>query len=136
MFFQLSTHNMKYYIDSEGYLMSLSPIEGGIEVDAPKLDMPLSQYKLVNNEWILSDVVPQRVINIMNNQKTEASANIVLKRRLAELSSSDWTDTASAPARLGNELYDQWQTYRQDLRDITIQSGYPLNVVWPTKPQG
>ena len=52
-----------------------------------------------------------------------------------KLLDSDWTDTASAPARLGQTLYAQWQTYRQDLRNIPEQSGYPLNVVWPTPPQ-
>jgi hypothetical protein len=25
-------------------------------------------------------------------------------------------------------------TYRQALRDITVQSGFPYDVVWPTKP--
>jgi hypothetical protein len=55
--------------------------------------------------------------------------------RLQKLQESDWTDTASAPARLGQTLYDQWQTYRQALRDIPEQPGYPLNVVWPTPPQ-
>jgi len=51
------------------------------------------------------------------------------------LLNSDWTDTLSAKNRLGQERYDQWQTYRQALRDITTQSTYPINVVWPTPPQ-
>lgn len=55
--------------------------------------------------------------------------------RLQKLLDSDWTDTASAPTRLGQTLYAQWQTYRQALRDITTQATYPLNVVWPTPPQ-
>lgn len=28
-----------------------------------------------------------------------------------------------------------WLDYRQALRDITSQSGFPSNVVWPTKPE-
>ena len=55
--------------------------------------------------------------------------------RLQKLLDSDWTDTASAPTRLGQTLYAQWQTYRQALRDVPTQSGYPVNVVWPTPPQ-
>lgn len=51
-----------------------------------------------------------------------------------KLFDSDWTDTITAPSRLGKELYDQWQTYRQALRDIPKQSGYPFNVVFPTPP--
>jgi Phage tail assembly chaperone protein len=47
---------------------------------------------------------------------------------------SDWTDTLSAKTRLGQELYDKWQTYRQALRDVPEQTGYPLNAVFPISP--
>jgi hypothetical protein len=50
------------------------------------------------------------------------------------LSASDWSDTASAPERMGQELYNAWQSYRQALRDITKQSSFPFEVVWPTPP--
>ena len=50
------------------------------------------------------------------------------------LSKSDWTDTASAPARLGQALYEQWQTYRQALRDIPSQRGFPTDINWPQPP--
>tara|TARA_R110000850_G_scaffold220646_1_gene346388 strand:+ start:38 stop:355 length:318 start_codon:yes stop_codon:yes gene_type:complete len=33
-----------------------------------------------------------------------------------------------------NTLSTGWSTYRQALRDITGQSGFPYNVIWPTKP--
>jgi hypothetical protein len=63
----------------------------------------------------------------------QAKANALYKREQLLLE-SDWTDTLSAKNRLGETLYDQWQTYRQALRDITTQSGYPGNITWPTKP--
>lgn len=65
---------------------------------------------------------------------TEA-VRAVRTQRDGLLQQSDWTDTASAPARLGQTLYDQWQTYRQALRDVTGQPGYPFDIVWPTPPQ-
>ena len=45
------------------------------------------------------------------------------------LSSCDWTQVADAPV-------DQaaWATYRQALRDIPNQAGFPDNVTWPNKP--
>lgn len=55
-------------------------------------------------------------------------------KRDSLLQSSDWTDTTSAPERLGLEHYSAWQTYRQALRDITKQDGFPLIVVWPDPP--
>lgn len=57
----------------------------------------------------------------------------ILRNQLLE--KSDWTDTVSAEKRLGTSLYLKWQEYRQQLRDITSQSGYPFNVVWPTQPE-
>lgn len=30
---------------------------------------------------------------------------------------------------------DAWKTYRQALRDIPEQSGFPTNVTWPVKPE-
>lgn len=56
----------------------------------------------------------------------------VRAERDALLAATDWTDTFSAPVRLGS-AYDTWQTYRQALRDITLQTD-PFNIVWPTKP--
>lgn len=58
---------------------------------------------------------------------------IVRSERNIKLQNSDWTDTASAPERLGQELYNQWQTYRQALRDVTNQSD-PFDITWPTPP--
>lgn len=45
------------------------------------------------------------------------------------LAASDWTQVIDAPV-------DQavWATYRQALRDITSQTGFPYNVTWPVKP--
>lgn len=29
---------------------------------------------------------------------------------------------------------DAWRTYRQALRDVPAQSGFPTNVTWPSEP--
>lgn len=49
--------------------------------------------------------------------------------RNKRLADSDWTQVADAPV-------DQaaWATYRQELRDITGQTGFPWEVNWPSKP--
>ena len=45
------------------------------------------------------------------------------------LTASDWTQVADAPV-------DQaaWATYRQELRDITSQEGFPEAITWPVAP--
>jgi len=61
---------------------------------------------------------------------TEAQAIFsVRSSRDALLAASDWTQVADAPV-------DQaaWAVYRQSLRDITNQDGFPESVVWPEQP--
>jgi hypothetical protein len=47
------------------------------------------------------------------------------------LSASDWTQLPDVTA----ETKQAWASYRQALRDIPDQPGYPTNIVWPTPPQ-
>lgn len=57
---------------------------------------------------------------------------IVISKRNSYLYSSDWTQLPNGP--LTSEQQQAWAVYRQELRDITTQSGYPFDVVWPTPP--
>ena len=60
---------------------------------------------------------------------TEAEAQLARFRRNALLVESDWTQVADAPVD-----HKAWANYRQALRDISKQDGFPLNILWPTKP--
>jgi hypothetical protein len=46
------------------------------------------------------------------------------------LSQSDWTQVADAPVDK-----TAWATYRQELRNISAQPGFPWAVVWPIQPE-
>jgi hypothetical protein len=35
---------------------------------------------------------------------------------------------------LADRITDEWTAYRQALRDIPTQAGFPASVTWPTKP--
>lgn len=48
------------------------------------------------------------------------------------LAESDWTQLPSSP--LSSEKKAEWETYRQSLRNITEQAGFPYEVNWPNKP--
>ncbi len=50
--------------------------------------------------------------------------------RNKRLSESDWTQLSDAPVDSA-----AWATYRQALREISNQEGFPWNIVWPTKPE-
>jgi len=49
--------------------------------------------------------------------------------RNSELARTDWT-------QLADSICDKaaWATYRQALRDIPTQTGFPWNITWPAKP--
>lgn len=53
-----------------------------------------------------------------------------LTRRQQLLESSDWTQLPDVPISTKNS----WASYRQALRDITDQGGFPDNIDWPTPP--
>jgi hypothetical protein len=46
------------------------------------------------------------------------------------LAECDWTQVNDAPVDKAT-----WAVYRQALRDITLQAGFPHSVTWPTQPE-
>lgn len=60
------------------------------------------------------------------------TAEQVRQQRDMLLMRSDWTDLPNAP--LTAEQKSAWATYRQALRDITKQAGFPTTVNWPVAP--
>lgn len=63
------------------------------------------------------------------SQKDAEQAKNVREQRTQKLADCDWT-------QLGDSPVDKtaWATYRQGLRDITKQSGFPWDIQWPTQP--
>ena len=62
-------------------------------------------------------------------QGTNNKAAEIRIQRNQELKDSDWTQVADAPVDKA-----VWATYRQTLRDVTAQSGFPWSVTWPDAP--
>lgn len=56
--------------------------------------------------------------------KTEAR-----EKRNILLPESDWTQVADAPVDKS-----AWASYRQALRDLPQQAGFPVTIDWPVKP--
>lgn len=69
----------------------------------------------------------------VDGRTTDSQWALIRQERNTKLADSDWTDTYSAPQRLGQSTYELWQTYRQGLRDVTLQPD-PFNIVWPEAP--
>ena len=62
--------------------------------------------------------------------KDAEQAQNVRSSRNQLLNNSDWTQVADAPVDKA-----VWATYRQALRDVTAQSGFPWTITWPDAPQ-
>jgi hypothetical protein len=56
--------------------------------------------------------------------------DLIREQRNALLKNSDWTQIPDCTVDK-----QAWATYRQALRDITAQAGFPTDVQWPTPPQ-
>jgi hypothetical protein len=66
-------------------------------------------------------------------KKLEQQKITVDKQRNYLLANTDWIVIRATDQ--GVPIPEDWRTYRQALRDIDKQPGYPWNVVWPTPPQ-
>jgi hypothetical protein len=61
--------------------------------------------------------------------KDAEQAKSVRASRDEKLKNCDWTQVADAPVDKA-----VWATYRQALRDVTTQSGFPWTITWPDSP--
>jgi hypothetical protein len=111
----LGNFYLETYIEPDLYYIS-----NKIPVEIPLQPSSSHFFNYETKQWELNLEVAAQIVKTIRNQK---------------LQESDWTDTVSAQTRLGVTLYNSWQTYRQKLRDITLQAGYPLEVVFPDPPQ-
>jgi len=66
----------------------------------------------------------------IREENQEIRINQIRNQRDDLLAESDYAVLPDAPVLDVNE----WKVYRQALRDVPQQSGFPQEVVWPTKP--
>lgn len=88
-----------------------------------------SQPSLVNGVWTLGWSI-QTLSAEEQAAKQAQQASIVRRDRNNRLMESDWTQVADAPVDKA-----AWAGYRQALRDLSKQSGFPWDVHWPSQPE-
>lgn len=112
-----------FYVDSSGYITlagtcqseELIPTsEGTLHIG----EVPSNVNAFINNEFVL---LPSSLEEITIETRV---------KRLTLLSASDWTQYTDV--QLSNK--SEWATYRQQLRDITEQQGWPTHIIWPQPP--
>ena len=66
-------------------------------------------------------------------QKDAAQAKSVRNQRDQLLKDTDWRVIKALESNIPQDF--DWAAYRQALRDIPSQAGFPWEVQWPTKPE-
>jgi hypothetical protein len=101
-----------YYINTSGQIVEISP-------------QPTSEHtwNWTTKQW--ENLVTEE-------QRKSKAASLILAQRKDLLDSTDWIVVKAMDT--GTPIPQLWQTYRQELRNITNQTGYPYQVTWPTKP--
>jgi len=119
---------------------------------------PSGEYKVVsrngvtqdaNGNWVeayterdmFSDYTDEEGVTVTKAEQEAAytankdaeAATAVRAERDKLLASCDWMAIKAFEA--GSTLSVEWATYRQALRDVTAQAGFPHEVTWPTKPE-
>lgn len=119
-----------YFFDANGVCQScrtfdpdliglLFPLTGAAHYVVSELSVPLARARCVDGE--LKEVEP----TVTLEQQWQA----VRTQREFKLMACDWTQLPDVPIA----TKEAWTSYRQGLRDITIQAN-PFDIIWPIAP--
>jgi hypothetical protein len=120
-----------YEVKANGFLgrtKQINPAEGvgyGWVYDVP----PTEICKWENNTWVSYS---QESVSVSFGVDDATLAETYKKQRNELLSASDFTQLPDVP--FSDELRQAWVVYRQALRDLTEQEGFPLTCVFPDQP--
>lgn len=80
----------------------------------------------------LVEMTPAEVEQHLNPPPVPPTADEIRARRDALLTECDWVVVRAQ--ELDEPVPLEWTSYRQALRDVPQQSGFPENVEWPSGP--
>lgn len=92
-----------------------------LEEDSPVFDVDAQRWAQV---WKVRDLTASEV-----KQRFDSAATELRQQRDAKLTECDWTQVTDSPVDK-----KVWALYRQNLRDITSQPGFPWTIEWPVEP--
>jgi len=90
----------------------------------PEYDSFAQTVDWTGSSFVIRDLTDPELDVFLAEKKLD-----VRKHRNSLLSSCDWTQLSDAPVDGA-----AWATYRQELRDVTAQVGFPWEITWPNEP--
>ena len=82
----------------------------------------------INGKWYTKHSVSEMDQEAKDSLDLSQS-NSVRSTRNTKLAECDWTQVLDAPVN-----QTAWASYRQALRDVTAQEGFPWTITWPEAP--
>ena len=82
----------------------------------------------IDGSWFTKYSVADLDADAITSKDAEQSKSVRDSRNV-KLAECDWTQLADSTADK-----EAWATYRQALRDVPTQSGFPWDITWPTQP--
>jgi len=76
-------------------------------------------------------VLDQGELDFEQQEEINSQMHRVRVERTLRLQASDWTQGKD----IADDVSTAWATYRQALRDIPAQEGFPWDVTWPEQPE-
>jgi hypothetical protein len=110
--------------------------EGYVKIVSTTAPENLPYHYIDNEVPVFQDgqwVQQWKQVPFSDAQKAEQLVKITVgarQRRHMMLGASDWTQGKDIP----DSISTPWATYRQALRDVPAQSGFPENIQWPVPP--
>ena len=90
------------------------------------LDGAIQRNGQWEKNWVISELSEEEKTNL--RAQHEADARVQRNKKLAQ---SDWTQGKD----ISETVSTKWATYRQSLRDVTSQPGFPWDINWPVEPK-
>lgn len=109
------------------------PIEANPLTDYIQNDVAVEMPPCPGSDYVFDYSLKKWIDAFSPEEKNKIESEKVINKRNFLLEKSDWTQIPNNPLTI--EKQEEWAVYRQQLRDITNQPGYPFNVDWPIKPE-
>ena len=114
----------KYDADTGEVILNFTASGRDLELNSPFVEGWFKQ-----GEYLIVNGKPERIEKEPIDQTEMYALSILRFTRDDILQKSDWTQVADAPVDR-----DAWATYRQQLRDLPVNTIDPRTPTWPTPP--
>lgn len=111
-------------LSADGYL----PV---VVIEEPTAEKPILKYRKVNKR--IEQYAEAAPVPSVPEPTEEQQEMQIRAQRNSLLTLCDWTQLPDAP--LTAEQKQEWAEYRQALRDVPEQTGFPDAVIWPSTPE-